>query len=166
MSTKKITEAALDNADSIPGKVAIDKYDPTAFETCIKDFFKKHKTAELKRIESTARGSELYDLDIAIDLPEEENGKHAQEVRQTGSALVHELKQEFYNYLNKEGYFISSMSVRGVRTNGDVIETTISLILPNAPKIHREGVDKAERIQNLIQDVLLEATLNDKKKDI
>jgi len=155
MSTTKIKEAAFDNANSIPGKVAVDKYDPTAFETSIKEFFKKHKTADLKRIESTARGSELYDLDITIDLPEEETGKHAQEVRQTGSALVHELKQEFYNYLTKEGFKISTMSVRGVRTNGDVMETTISLVLANIPKVHRE---KVERMQKLIETVLTEAS--------
>lgn len=161
MSNKNINEAAIDNANSIPGKVAIDKYEDGELAKSIKKFFDKHDIANLKRIESTAQGSELFDLDITIDLPKETDGEHAQKVRETGSALVHQLKQDFYNHLNKEGFKINSMSVRGVRTNGDVIETTISLILANVPKVHRENI---ERIQDLIENVLLETSYIEEAK--
>lgn len=151
MSTQKIKE---DNAYTVPGKVAIDKYDATSFQKAIKAFFEKHKTATLKRIENTG-GAELYDLDITIELPKDSEGEHAQVVRETGTSLVHELKQEFWKYLQKEGFKTSTMSVRGQRTNGNLIETTISLTLPNSPMIHRDHV---ERVQNLIESVLTEAT--------
>lgn len=160
MSNKNINEAAMDNANTVPGKVAIDKYDDTAFQKSIKSFFDKNKTANLSRIESTAKSSELFDIDITIDLPKETEGEHAQKVRETGSALVHQLKQEFYNHLTKEGFKIQSMSVRGVRTNGDVIETTISLILANVPKVNREHT---ERMKTLIEGILTEAAKEDKK---
>lgn len=160
MSKDNIKEA-MDNANTVPGKVAIDKYEDSSFQKSIKAFFEKHKTAKLKRIEATDNASELFDLDITIDLPKESEGDHAQQVRETGSAMVHQLKQDFYNHLTKEGFKLQSMSVRGVRTNGDVIETTISLILSNTPKVHR---DHHERVYNLIESVLSEASELDEAK--
>lgn len=161
MSKEIIINEVNDNVNNVGGKVAIDKYDDTKFQKSIKAFFEKHKTAELRRIESTAKASELFDIDIAIKLPKEVEGEHAQKIRESSSALVQELKQEFYNYLVKEGFKIQSMSVRGVRNNGDEIETTISLILANVPKVNREHT---ERVLKLIENTLIEVSTQRNKK--
>lgn len=159
MSTEKTLKE--DNAYTVPGKLAIDKADDTSFIKSVKEFFKKQKDAELSRIESTAKGSELFDIDVTLKLSEDDAKKQAQATRQIGSAAVHQLKQDFYTYLNKEGFKIQTMSVRGVRQNGDTIETTISCVLANVPKMHREHT---ERRKNLIESLLTEAAKETEKE--